>query len=134
MRTKFFSLAVLLSALTLSAVVFAQTAPVCVVGKSGVAPTATLTFTAPTKNTDGTPVATPLTYELFQGTASGQETLVATDLTGSPISVTTGLADGETLYWFIKVMDAHGTTSAPSNEVCKTFPAAVPSSVTITIS
>ena len=134
MRTKFFSLAVLLSALTLSAVVFAQTAPVCVVGKSGVAPTASITFTAPTTNTDGTPIATPLTYELFQGIASGQETLVAKGLSGSPISVTTGLADGETLYWFVEVVDANGNVSAPSNEVCKTFPAAVPSSVTITIS
>ncbi len=124
----------LIVALSFAGAALAQTAPTCVVGKSGVAPTATLTFTAPTTNTDGTPIATPLTYELFQGTASGQETLVATDLTGSPISVTTGLADGETLYWFIKVMDAHGTTSAPSNEVCKTFPAGTPSTVTITIS
>jgi predicted phage tail protein len=112
---------------------FAQTAPTCVQGKVGVAPAATITFTAPTTNTDGTPIATPLTYEIFEGTASGAETLAAKGLAGSPIAVNTGLKDGTTVYFYVEAVDANGAASAPSNEVCKSFPAGVPSSVTITI-
>lgn len=105
----------------------------CVTGTSGVAPTATLTFVAPTTNTDGTPIATPLTYTLYQGTTSGGEIQAATGITGSPITLNTGLADSATYYWYITVTDAHGTKSANSNEVCKAFPAGVPGTVTITV-
>lgn len=111
----------------------AQTAPTCVQAASGKAPAATLTFTAPTQNTDGTAIATPLSYTLYQGTASGQETKVATALTGSPIHLTTGLQDATTYYWYLTVTDAKGQTSAPSNEACMAFPPGVPMTVTITV-
>ena len=128
--------ALLLAALAVAALVapaaFA-TGPTCVQGTAGVAPTATLTFTAPTTNTDGTPVDGPLTYEIFEGSASGQETLAAKGVAGSPITVNTGLKDGTTVYFYVEPVSAAGTAAAPSNEVCKTFPAGVPSAVTITI-
>lgn len=106
----------------------------CINGASGVAPSATISFTVPTTNTDGTPLVGPLTYNVYQSTTSGGETKAASALKGSPITVTTGLAPKTTVYFKISVTDANGQESALSNEVCKTFPASVPGSVTITIS
>lgn len=117
-----------------AAPIFAQAAPVCVVGVSGTVPTATITFTPPTLNTDGTPIAAPVSYNLYQSTASGTEIKVTSALKGSPIAVTTGLTTKTTFYWKITAVDASGTESALSNEVCKTFPVSVPGVVTITIS
>lgn len=108
-------------------------AATCAVGTVGAAPVASITFSAPTTNTDGTPITGTLTYELFQGTATGQEKLVASALAGSPISVKTGLADAVTYYWYVEAVNSAGNASAPSNEVCKTFPAGVPSAITITV-
>lgn len=125
--------ATLLGILALLVPVLAFAGPTCVVGKVGLAPAATLTFTAPTTNTDGTPIATPLTYDLFEGTSPSALYPVAKGLTGSPVTVDTGLKDGTTVYFDLTVVDAHGTMSAPSNVVCKTFPSAVPGTVTITI-
>lgn len=112
----------------------AQAQTVCVNGSSGAPPTASISFTIPSLNTDGTPIVGPLTYNLYQATTSGSETKVASALKGSPITVTTGLAPKTTVYFKISVTDANGQESALSNEVCKTFPASVPGTVTITIS
>jgi hypothetical protein len=90
-----------------------------------VAPTITLTFTAPTTNTNGTAITLPLTYTVFQGATSGSEVQVASGLTGSPIVVNTGLTAGSTAYVYLVVVDANGD-SVPSTEACKTFPAAAP--------
>lgn len=109
------------------------TAPACTQGVAGVAPTATLTFTAPTTNTDGTPVATPLTYEVFMGPASGKEVLLSKGNTTSPIVVNGSLVDGNTYYFYIETVAADGEVSAPSNEACKTFPPGVPGTVVIKI-
>jgi hypothetical protein len=105
--------------------------PTCVTGAKGEKPTASLTFTAPTTNADSTPITGPLTYNLYQGTASGAEVKVATALAGSPINVTTGLAD-TTFYWYVTAVNAGGE-SVPSNEVCKSFPASPPGTMIITI-
>ncbi|HEX5461904.1 MAG TPA: hypothetical protein VFX20_18210 [Steroidobacteraceae bacterium] len=121
-----------LACAALAAPAFAA-APVCTQGKAGVAPIATLTFTAPTTNTDGTPIATPLSYTVFQGTATGAETKVASALAGSPIVLTVGLSDATTYFWYLTVTDANGNSSVPSNEVCKTFPGGVPGTITITL-
>lgn len=133
MRKVFLAAALAAAALFAVMPAFAQTAPTCITGTAGVAPTATLSFTAPTTNTDGTAIAAPVTYEVFEGSASGKETLAAKGLAGSPITVNTGLTDGTTAYFYVVVVDANGNPSAQSNEVCKAFPAGVPKSVTITI-
>src|SRR5208282_5540957 len=106
----------------------------CTAGAAGVAPTATITFTAPTTNTDGTPIATPLTYTLYQGTTAGGETKLQSGLTGSPVTINSGLTDGTSFYWYIVVVDAKGNISAASNEVCKAFPVGTPSTVALTVS
>jgi fibronectin type 3 domain-containing protein len=118
--------------LSLSSVVEAQ-ATTCVQGVPGAAPTAILTFTAPTANTDGSALSLPLTYNIYQSTTSGAETKVATGQKGSPISVVTGITPNATYYWKVSVTDAGGNESALSNEACKSFPKSLPGSVTITI-
>jgi hypothetical protein len=118
-------------ALVLLLPVLALAAPTCVTGTKGVAPTASISFTAPTANSDSTPVTTPLTYNLYQGTASGAEVKVGSALAGSPIVVSTGLTDS-TFYWYVTAVNANGE-SAPSNEACKIFPGAPPGVITITI-
>ena len=124
----------LIALLALMILSFAAQAQTCVTGASGVAPTASITFVAPTSNTDTTPIVGPLTYNVYQSSASGAEVKVASALKGSPITVSTGLAPQTTVFFKISVTDANGNESALSNEVCKTFPASVPGSVTITIS
>ena len=123
----------LLATLALPALSYAAT-PVCAVGADGVAPTASISFKAPTLNTDATtiPATLALTYNVYQGTSSGAEVKVASGLVGSPITVSTGLTSSATFYWYITVSNG-AKDSAPSNEACKTFPAATPSTVTITV-
>lgn len=106
----------------------------CVTGVAGAAPTASISFAIPSTNTDGTAIAAPMTYNLYQSSTSGAEVKVASSLTASPITVKTGLAPSTTVYFKISVVDANGKESALSNEVCKTFPASIPGTVTITIS
>lgn len=113
--------------------VAAHAAPVCVVDNSGGVPTATISITIPTLQTDGTPIpaGTALTYNLYQGTTPGSEVKVASS-TGLVVSVKTGIVDGATYYWYVTTSDASGE-GPPSNEVCKTFHAALPGTAVITI-
>lgn len=104
----------------------------CVVGANGAAPAAVLTFAAVTANTDGT-AASGVTYNLYQGSASGAEVKVATALVVGANTVTTGLAPNTAEYFKITASEG-GVEGALSNEVCKSFPASVPGVVTITIS
>lgn len=126
--------AVLPVAVLLCAAVAHATTPACIIGPKGVAPVANITFTPPTTNTDGTPIVGTLTYDLYQGTSLGSLQLVASDLKGSPVAVKTGLTDGTTVYWDLTAVSSSGTQSAPSNVVCKTFPAGIPNTVVISIS
>lgn len=130
MLTRILTALALLLALSLPA--YSQTA--CASGAPGAAPSAALVFTLPTLNTDGTPVVGPLTVNVYQSTVSGAETKVSSGLKGSPIVVSTGLTPRTTYYFKISVTDAGGNESALSNEACKSFPASVPGTVTITIS
>jgi hypothetical protein len=123
----------LIAALLLLSPVAALAQSACVQGAAGTAPVATIAFTAPTTNTDGTAISTPLTYNLYMGTATGTETKIASGATGSPIAVNTGLKPAATYYFQVTVVDAHGVESPRSNEVCKAFPASTPSTVVITI-
>lgn len=110
-----------------------EAAPTCAVGKNTVAPVASISFAVPTLQSDGTALTAPITYNLYQGTASGAEVKVASGVgPNSPVTVSTGLVSGETVYWYLTAVDANGE-GAPSNEVCKVFPAAVPGTFVITI-
>lgn len=104
----------------------------CAVGTAGATPVAALTITAPTKNTDGSPIALPLTYQLWQGTASGAESLKTIGITATTISAT-GLTDNSTAYFFIVAVDANGALSAHSGEVCKSFPKGIPGTPSLSI-
>jgi hypothetical protein len=106
----------------------------CADGQVGVAPVATIAFVPPTVNSDGSALALPLTYNVYQSTVSGLEVKVGSGQKGSPISVATGLTPRTTYYFRISVTDAAGNEGALSNEVCKVFPGSVPGTVTITIS
>lgn len=109
-------------------------AATCAVGASGVAPSANLTFPAVTLNTDGSGVAAPVTYNLYQGVAPGAEVKVASSLVaGTANQVKTGLIANATYYWYVTAVDVNGVEGAPSNEGCKSFPKVVPGSTTITI-
>lgn len=112
----------------------ALAAPTCVVGVSGVAPKATLSWTAPPGNTDGSALNTPVTYNLYQGTASGAEAKVATGITSLTTAITTGLLGGKTYYWYVTAVDSLGTEGIASAEVCKQFPNSIPAAVTLTVS
>jgi fibronectin type 3 domain-containing protein len=82
---------------------------------------ATLTWTAPTTNADGTPISGALTYDVYQG-ASGAETKVASGVTGTTWAASTGLVAGATVCWKVTAVNAAGVEGGASNEACKSFP------------
>lgn len=124
----------LLASLLLLASSIATAATCSVVGLSGVAPVATINFPAVTVNTDGSAIAAPVTYNLYQGTAAGTETKVASNLVaGTANAVKTGLLPNTTAYFFITAVDANGNEGGHSNEACKSFPNVVPGTTTITV-
>jgi hypothetical protein len=95
--------------------------------------TAILTWLAPTLNTDGTAIAGPITYNVYQtpcGAASGG-TKIASNLTALTYTET-GFADGATECFNITAVAA-GQESAYSNQGAKTFPAGVPVSPVLTV-
>jgi hypothetical protein len=105
----------------------------CAAGSKDVAPVATLTFTPPTANTDGTPVNGPLTYNLYEGAAPGAEVKAATGITASPHVIDSGLKGGTTEYFELTATDALGSESARSNEACKAFPLSPPGAFVISV-
>src|ERR1700683_4848961 len=79
-----------------------------------------ISFTAPTANTDGSPLALPITYSVYMGHAAGKETPYKTGLTFMPITLK-NLSHGAAYYFYLVTVDAQGRASAPSNETCKSF-------------
>jgi hypothetical protein len=98
------------------------------------APTATLTWTAPTTYSDGTtiPSSVTLTYNIYQGISATSLVKVATGVTAVTSSINTGLADGTTYYWAVTAV-AGGLEGAQSNVGTKTFAAVAPGTVTLTV-
>lgn len=109
-------------------------AQTCATGAPGVAPVATLTFAAITTNTDGTAVAAPVTYNLYQGVSATTLVKVATALVVGANTVKLGLSANATAYFAVTVTDSLGSEGGQSNVGCKSFPKSVPGTVTITIS
>lgn len=89
---------------------------------------ATLSWTAPTTYSDGTPITQLSGYKVYTGTAPG---IYSQNIdVGNVRSYTlTGLNDGTTYYFAVTAYDATGAASGFSNEASKTVPA---SSYTIT--
>jgi len=81
----------------------------------------TLTWTAPTTNTDGTPLTDLAGYKIYYGTTSGNYTnsINAGNVTSYTI---TNLTAGTTSYFVATAYDTAGYESVDSNEVVKTEP------------
>lgn len=105
----------------------------CVTGAQNIAPVATLTFTPPTTNTDGTAISGPLTFNLYQGTAAGAEIKTQSGITTSPDVINAGLKGGTTYYFELTAVDTVGNESAKSNEGCKAMAPSVPNAFVITL-
>jgi hypothetical protein len=91
-----------------------------------------LTWTAPTKNTDGSAITGTLTYTLFQGPTAGPFVQVATGLSGTSSTVTSTAAGNCFALAAVETQGATSTASAPSPTVCALIPAG-PSGLTISI-
>jgi hypothetical protein len=83
--------------------------------------TATLTWTAPKVNTDGTPVTTLTGYHIFYGTNPGDltQSVMVSGATTTSYEIT-GLTSG-TWYFAVAADAADGTESAQSNVGSKTI-------------
>ena len=79
--------------------------------------TATLSWKAPTTNTDGTPLTDLGGYKIHYGTASGSYT--ATVVVGKTTTYAFALPAG-TYYFAVTTYDTLGSESGFSNEVTKT--------------
>jgi|HubBroStandDraft_5_1064220.scaffolds.fasta_scaffold102517_3 hypothetical protein len=90
-------------------------------------PSATLTWTAPTVNTDGSPVSGTLTYNVYSGATATTLTKLQSGVTGLTVSIP-GVA-GSTSCFSVTAVEG-GQESAQSNVACKTFPASVPDAPT----
>ena len=89
---------------------------------------ATLTWTPPTQNTDGSALTDLAGYRIYYGTASGTYTLGPIDV-ADPTAVeyvVTGLNNDTTYYFVATSYNSAGTESAYSNEASKTTPPLTP--------
>ncbi|MBI4684808.1 MAG: PKD domain-containing protein [Nitrospirae bacterium] len=84
------------------------------------ASTATLSWNAPTTNTDGTALTDLVGYRIYYGISSGAYTK-AIDVGNVTTSVINNLIDGMTYYFAITAYNTIGNESAYSNEVSKTI-------------
>lgn len=84
-----------------------------------------LSWEAPTSNTDGSPVGNIEGYKVHVGTAPGSYTRnnEAGNQTASTVS---SLTEGQTYYFAVTAYDQAGTESEFSNELSYTVPAATP--------
>lgn len=92
-------------------------------------PTAIVGWTAPTTNTDTSPITVALTYNLYQGLQGAALAQVATGFTSLSATVTSGLTAGTTVCFAVTAVGA-GQESAQSNPACKSFTASVPNAPT----
>ena len=88
--------------------------------------TATLTWTAPTQNTNGTALTDLASYKIFEApTCAGVNTgltPVATVSAPATTKTLTGYADGSAVCFGVAAANAAGVLSALSNTALKTFP------------
>ncbi len=83
--------------------------------------TLSLTWTAPTTNTDGSSLTDLAGYNVYRMTSSGGErTLVSDVLVVTTEYEDTGLEDGKTYYYVVRAVDENGNESPDSNEALGT--------------
>jgi fibronectin type 3 domain-containing protein len=82
---------------------------------------AVITWTAPTKNTDGTAV-TLSGYKVYYGTASQNYSQTVSVSGASTVQRTVALSGPGTWYFAVTALDNKGAESAKSNEVSKVIP------------
>jgi hypothetical protein len=99
------------------------TSPVTVVTPP--APTATLTWVAPTLYTNGAAITGNLTYNVYQGLCAGTLAKVQSGITGLTVVITAGLTAGSNQGFAVTAVTAASVESAQSTPTCKAFPAAV---------
>ena len=84
---------------------------------------ATLSWTPPTENTDGSPLTDLAGYKVYWGSSSGNYTNSATiDNEGVTTYVVTDLLEGTTYYFTTTAFNELGVESSYSNEATKTIP------------
>ena len=91
----------------------------------------TLTWDAPTKNVDNTPISYfEGQYRIYYGTSSGNYTNIVdwTDASATVVKTVTGLSNSAPLYFVATAINTLGNESGYSNEVSKN-----PSDATILI-
>jgi hypothetical protein len=96
---------------------------------------ASLVWTAPTANTDGSAITATLTYNIYQG-PSGALVKVQSAVSGTTATVTSGLTAGSVQCFAVTAIE-NGVESAQSNSACVTIPSpspAAPTNLTITLS
>lgn len=93
--------------------------------------TATLSWTAPTKRTDGAALTGTVTYKVYRGTSAAA---VAASTTPIGTSATTGYTDASapsgTQFYAVTAVDAAGVESAKTNAVSVVIPVAPPEAPT----
>lgn len=97
--------------------------------------TATVSWTAPLKNTDGSSIASTLTYNLYQAVQGASLKKVQTGLSSTAATVTDGLTPGTTQCFTVTAV-ANGAESAQSATACSAIPfptPGVPTQITVVV-
>jgi hypothetical protein len=88
---------------------------------------ATLTWTAPTTRTDGSPLTNLAGYRIKYGTVVGTyPTVVPVPNPAATSHVVTGLTGGQTYYFVMTAYDVNALESANTNPVSRTFAVSPP--------
>jgi hypothetical protein len=93
---------------------------------------AALSWSAPTTNTDGTPIKSLSGYKVYTGTASGSYAQNV-DVGNVTSYTNSSLKDGTTYYFAVTAYDATGNASGYSNQASYTTPAAPPPTTLYTL-
>jgi hypothetical protein len=86
---------------------------------------ASLAWTAPAANVDGTAITGAITYNIYQG-LTGALVKVQSGVTGVTATITTGLTAGTSQCFAVTAVVA-GVESAQSTQACAAIPAKTPS-------
>ncbi len=108
----------------LAGIAAAQSA--CFQAASNAPLTATVLWSAPTTNTDGTAITLPLTYNLYEGTSATTMTKVLSGITTLTTLVSTGLVRGGTYYFAVSATEGGTQEGAQATPGCKFFPTPTP--------